>query len=114
MPEPTQPPTPDNKTTIPGWDRPAWAVRGVKAGPELIWQREASVDVTYTDGGVEATFAPELIRTDQVSRSVRPAPPCTSARRLSTSRMPRTSRRRRAGSWQRRWWSWPTYADGTR
>jgi hypothetical protein len=51
---------------IPGWDRPAWAVRGVKDGAELIRQREASVDVTYTDGGVEDTFAPELIRTDQV------------------------------------------------
>jgi hypothetical protein len=24
------------------------------------------VDVTYTDGGVEDTFAPELVRTDQV------------------------------------------------
>jgi hypothetical protein len=52
---------------IPGWDRPAWAVRGVKEGPELIWQREASVDVTYTDGGVEDTLAPELVRTDQVT-----------------------------------------------
>jgi hypothetical protein len=27
----------------------------------------ASVDVTYTDGGVEDTFAPELVRTDQVT-----------------------------------------------
>jgi hypothetical protein len=44
-----------------------WAVRGVKDGPELIWQRAASVDVTYTDGGVEDTFAPELVRTDQVT-----------------------------------------------
>jgi hypothetical protein len=42
-------------------------VRGVKDGPELIWQREASIDVTYTDGGVEDTFAPELVRTDQVA-----------------------------------------------
>ena len=67
MSEPTETFTPDNATTIPGWDRPAWAVRGVKDGPELIWQREASVDVTYTDGGVEDTFAPELIRTDQVA-----------------------------------------------
>jgi hypothetical protein len=33
----------------------------------LIWQRETSVDVTYSDGGVEDTFAPELIRTDQVT-----------------------------------------------
>jgi hypothetical protein len=59
---------PDDESThqIPGWDRPAWAVRGVKAGPELIWQREASIDVTYMDGGVEETFAPELVRTDQV------------------------------------------------
>ena len=39
----------------------------MKDGPELIWQREASIDVTYTDGGVEETFAPELIRTDQIS-----------------------------------------------
>jgi len=46
-----------------------WAVRGVKDGPELIWQREASVDVTYSDGGVEDTFAPELVRTDQVTIS---------------------------------------------
>jgi hypothetical protein len=53
--------------TVAGWDRPAWAVRGVKAGPELIWQRDASLDVTYTDGGVEDTFAPALIRTDQVA-----------------------------------------------
>jgi hypothetical protein len=51
---------------IPGWDRPAWAVRGVKDRDELTWTREASVDVTYTDGGVEDTFAPELVRTDQV------------------------------------------------
>jgi len=44
---------PDDESThqIPGWDRPAWAVRGVKDAPELIWQREASVDVTYSDGG---------------------------------------------------------------
>jgi hypothetical protein len=48
---------------IPGWDRPAWAVRGVKAGPELIWVREANADLSYTDGGVEDTFAPELVRT---------------------------------------------------
>jgi hypothetical protein len=25
------------------------------------------VDVTYSDGGVEDTFAPELVRTDQVA-----------------------------------------------
>jgi hypothetical protein len=62
-------PTDDTESTtpqIPGWDRPGWAARGVKDGSELIWRREASVDVTYTDGGVEDTFAPELIRTDQV------------------------------------------------
>jgi len=53
--------------TIPGWDLPARAVRGVKDGPEPIWQREASVDVTYTDGGVEETFAPELVRTNQIA-----------------------------------------------
>jgi hypothetical protein len=52
---------------IRGWDRSAWEVRGVKDGPELIWQREASVDVTYTDGGVKDTFASELVRTDQVA-----------------------------------------------
>jgi hypothetical protein len=51
---------------IPGWDRPAWAVRGVKAGRELVWQQEASVDVTYDDHGVEAVFAAELVRVDQV------------------------------------------------
>ena len=42
-------------------------MRGVKDGPELIWVRDASVDVTYQDGGVENTFAPELVRTDQVT-----------------------------------------------
>jgi hypothetical protein len=52
---------------IPGWDRPAWAVRGVRDRDELTWTREASIDVTYLAGGVEETFAPELIRTDQVS-----------------------------------------------
>jgi hypothetical protein len=59
----------DETTThnIPGWDRPAWAVRGVKDRDELTWTREASIDVTYSDGGVEDTFAPELIRTDQVA-----------------------------------------------
>jgi hypothetical protein len=51
---------------IPGWDRPAWAVRGVRNRDELIWQREASVDVTCDDHGVEATFAAELVRVDQV------------------------------------------------
>jgi len=51
---------------IPGWDRPAWAVRGVKNRDELIWQREASLDVTYDDHSVEAVFAPELIRVGQV------------------------------------------------
>jgi hypothetical protein len=52
---------------IPGLDRAKWAVRGVKDRDELSWVREASVDVTYTTGGVEDTFAPELIRTDQVT-----------------------------------------------
>jgi hypothetical protein len=68
MPEPTQPPIPDDETTheIPGWDRSAWAVRGVKDRDESTWTREASQDVTYSDGGVEETFAPELCRTDQV------------------------------------------------
>jgi hypothetical protein len=63
MTEPTDEPTTHE---IPGWDRPAWAVRGVKDRDELTWTREASVDVTYQAGGVEDTFAPELCRTDQV------------------------------------------------
>ena len=64
MTEPTDEPTTHE---IPGWDRPVWAVRGVKDRDELTWTREASIDVTYTDGGVEETFAPELVRTDQVT-----------------------------------------------
>jgi hypothetical protein len=59
-----------NETTthhIPGWNHPAWAVRGVRDRDELTWTREASTDVTYLAGGVEETYAPELIRTDQVS-----------------------------------------------
>ena len=63
MSEPTQPPTHE----IPGWDRPSWAVRGVKDPDELTWTREASIDVTCLAGGVEATFAPALVRVDQVS-----------------------------------------------
>jgi hypothetical protein len=62
-------PTDETTHEIPGWDRPAWAVRGVKDRDELTWTREASVDVTYSDGGVEETFAPELCRTDQVAIS---------------------------------------------
>jgi hypothetical protein len=58
MSEPTEPTT----HQIPGWDRPAWAVRGVKDRDELTWIREASVDVTYQDGGVEDTFALELVQ----------------------------------------------------
>jgi hypothetical protein len=60
---------PIERTTheIPGWDRPKWAVRGVKDRDELTWLREASQDVTYMAGGVEETFAPELVRVDQVS-----------------------------------------------
>ena len=50
-----------------GWDRPKWAVRGVKDRDELTWVREAIIDVTHMDGGVEETLAPELIRTDQVT-----------------------------------------------
>jgi hypothetical protein len=65
MSEPTQPPT----NNIPGWERPAWAIRGVRDRDELTWTREASIDVTYQDGGVEENFAPELIRTDQVTIS---------------------------------------------
>jgi hypothetical protein len=64
MTEPTDEPTTHE---IPGCDRPAWAVRGVKDRDELTWTREASVDVTYQAGGVEETFAPELCRTDQVA-----------------------------------------------
>jgi hypothetical protein len=52
---------------IPGWDRPAWAVRGVRNRDELTWTRESTIDVTITDGGTLDTFAPELFRTDQVS-----------------------------------------------
>jgi hypothetical protein len=52
---------------IPGWDRPAWAVRGVRDRDELTWTREASIDVTYQSGGVEEYAAPELFRADQVS-----------------------------------------------
>jgi hypothetical protein len=67
---PTQPPTPNDETTtpqIPGWDRPAWAVRGVKDGPELCWVREASVDVDYVANGVQdEAFVAELVRVDQV------------------------------------------------
>jgi hypothetical protein len=90
MSESTQPPTPDDETTthqIPGWDRPKWAVRGVKDGPELIWQREAGIDVTYMDGGVEETFAPWLIRTDQVAIGEAGA-----AVHVGETVMPRTSR----------------------
>jgi hypothetical protein len=60
---------PDDETTahqIPGWDRPKWAVRGVKDRDELNWLRESRIDVRYTTGGVEDTFAPSLVRTDQV------------------------------------------------
>ena len=59
--------TTSSTPNIPGWDRPAWALRGVKNRDELIWQREASLEVTYDDHGVEATFAPALVRVDQVS-----------------------------------------------
>jgi hypothetical protein len=52
---------------IPGWDRPPWAVRGVKDRDELTWTREASIDVTITDTGTLDTFAPELFRTDRVT-----------------------------------------------
>jgi hypothetical protein len=63
MSEPIEPTTHE----VPGWDRPAWAVRGVRDRDELTWTREASQDVTYMAGGVEETFAPELVRVDQVS-----------------------------------------------
>jgi hypothetical protein len=66
MTEPTDEPTTHQ---IPGWDRPAWAMRGVKDRDELTWTRSASVDVTYSAGGVEDIFAPELVRTDQVAIS---------------------------------------------
>ena len=58
---------PNHTPQIPGWDRATWAVRGVKGGGEWIWELEASVDVTCIDGGVEDTFAPKLVRTDQVT-----------------------------------------------
>jgi hypothetical protein len=60
---------PDNESTheIPGWDRPAWAVTGHKDRDELTWAREATIDITMTDGGTLDTFAPTLIRTDRVS-----------------------------------------------
>ena len=52
---------------IPGWERPVWAVRGVKADTGLIWERDSIVDVTYMeDIGVEQTFAPQLFRIDVV------------------------------------------------
>jgi hypothetical protein len=54
---------------IPGWDRPAWAVSGHRDRDELTWTRDASIDVTITDGGTLDTFAPELFRTDRVSIS---------------------------------------------
>jgi hypothetical protein len=65
--DPTSEPTEPTTHEIPGWSRPSWAVRGVRDRDELTWTREASIDVTYMAGGVEETFAPELIRTDQVS-----------------------------------------------
>jgi hypothetical protein len=107
---PTRPPTSDDETTahhIPGWDRSAWAVRGVKDATELIWQREASVDITYIDGGVEDTFAPELVRTDQAAIDGAGAAVHVGLT-VSISRMPRTSRRPRRESSLRRWSSWPT------
>jgi hypothetical protein len=53
--------------SIPGWDRPAWAVRGVRADTELTWERDSLTDVTVLeDIGVEETFAPRLFRTDVV------------------------------------------------
>jgi hypothetical protein len=51
---------------IPGWDRPAWALRAVRDRDELTWQREATQDVTYLSSGVEETFAPTLVRVDSV------------------------------------------------
>jgi hypothetical protein len=59
--------TTSSTPNIPGWDRPKWAVRGVRDRDELTWVREASQDVTYMAGGVEETFAPELVRVDQLS-----------------------------------------------
>ena len=63
MSEPTEPTT----HQIPGWDRPAWAVRGVQDRDELTWTRESTVDVTYQSGGVQEYAAPQLFRTDQVT-----------------------------------------------
>ena len=111
---PTRPPTSDDETTahqIPGWDRPRWAVRGVKDAAELIWQREATVDVTHIDGGVEDTFAPEFVRTDQAAIDGAGAAVHVGLT-VSISRMPRTSRRPRRESPLRRWSSWPTTPTG--
>jgi hypothetical protein len=70
--EPTQRPHTqrrEHSPPDPGWDRLKWAIRGVRDRDELSWIREASVDVTYTTGGVDDTFAPSLVRTDQVAIS---------------------------------------------
>jgi len=73
----------------------------------LIWQWEATVDVTYTDGGVEDTFAPDLIRTDQVAIGEAGAAVHV-GETVSTSPTTRTSHRARRGSSRRRWSSCPT------
>ena len=92
---------------IPGWSDPRGRCTASRPGAELICQREASVDVLYTDGGVEDTFAPELIRTDQVAIDDAGATVHV-GETVIHSRMTRTSRRTRPGSSPRRWWSWPT------
>jgi hypothetical protein len=91
MSEPIEPPTHE----IP-LDRPAWAVRGVKDRDALTWTREATIDVTITDGGTLDTFAPELFSPIGF-RSVRTARPCTSESRRFASPMMRTLRRPRRG-----------------
>ena len=57
----------ESSTTIPGWERPAWAVRGAKSDTDLTWERDSIVDVTYEeDIGAQETLAPRLFRVDTV------------------------------------------------
>jgi hypothetical protein len=91
---------------IPGWDRPKWAVRGVRYRDELVWQRQASVDVIYDDHGVEATFAPKLIRVDQVTIG-ETGVAVHMARPSSCTATAAPSRPMRRGSWRRHWSSSP-------
>jgi hypothetical protein len=65
------------------------------------------VDVTYTDGGVEDTFAPELVRTDQVAIDEHGAAVHVGETVIHFADDAYISRAR-PGSSLRRWWSWPT------